>query len=136
MVYVIIPAKINYGAKKMKDKIILTGIEIYGYHGCSVEEQKLGQKFYVDVALNLDLSKVGISDDYADTVDYVKILELAEKIVGGTPRRLIETVAEELATKILADFEIVEGVTITLHKPNAPLTMTYADAAVKIFRAR
>ena len=95
----------------MSDKIILTGIEIFGRHGCSIEEQTLGQKFYVDVELNLDLSKAGRSDNFDDTVDYVKILELVEKIVGGTPRRLIETVAEEIAEKILADFEIIEGVT-------------------------
>ena len=120
----------------MSDKIILTGIEIFGRHGCSIEEQTLGQKFYVDVELNLDLSKAGRSDNFDDTVDYVKILELVEKIVGGTPRRLIETVAEEIAEKILADFEIIEGVTVTLHKPNAPLKFTYVDAAVKIYRAR
>ena len=120
----------------MSDKIILTAIEVFGRHGCSVEEQKLGQKFYVDVELNLDLSKAGQSDDYADTVDYVKILECVEEIVGGTPRRLIETVAEEIAAKILNDFEIVDAVKIILHKPNAPLKFTYADAAVEIFRKR
>lgn len=120
----------------MSDKFILTGIEVFGRHGCSVEEQTLGQKFYVDIELNFDLSKSGRSDDYADTVDYVKILELVEEIVGGTPRKLIEAVAEDVAATILADFEIVDGVTVTLHKPNAPLKFTYVDAAVKIFRQR
>lgn len=120
----------------MSDKMILTGIEVFGYHGCSVEEQKLGQKFYVDVELNLNLSKAGLSDDYADTVDYVKILQCIQDIVGGTPRRLIESVAEELAQKILADFVQIDGVKITLHKPNAPLKFTYSDAAVEIYRTR
>ena len=120
----------------MSDKIILTGIEVFGYHGCSVEEQKLGQKFFVDVELNLDLSKAGQTDDYADTVDYVKVLALVEKIVGGTPRRLIESVAEELAAKILSEFEIVDAVKIILHKPNAPVPMTYREAAVEISRTR
>ena len=120
----------------MSDKIILNGVEVFGYHGCSDEEQKLGQKFLVDVALDLSLSAAGKSDDYADTVDYVKILQCVEEIVGGTPRRLIESVAEDLAQKILADFVKVDGVKITLHKPNAPLKFTYADAAVEIYRAR
>ena len=120
----------------MKDKMILTGIEVFGYHGCSDEEQKLGQKFYVDVELDLDLSKAGLSDDFADTVDYVKILQCVEEIVGGTPRRLIESVAENLAQKILTDFAQVDGVKITLHKPNAPLKFTYADAAVEIYREK
>ena len=120
----------------MSDKMILTGIEVFGYHGCSDEEQTLGQKFYVDVELDLDLSKAGLSDDFADTVDYVKILQCVEEIVGGTPRRLIESVAENLAQKILTDFAQVDGVKITLHKPNAPLKFTYADAAVEIYREK
>ncbi len=120
----------------MKDKMTLKGIEVFGYHGCSVEEQKLGQKFFVDVELNLDLSISGRSDDINDTVDYSKIILLTEKIVGGTPRRLIETVAEELASKILSEFDKVDAVKIILHKPNAPLPMTYKEAAVEIFRTR
>ena len=120
----------------MSDKIILTGIEIFGHHGCTDAEQKLGQKFYVDLELNLDLSKAGRSDSYDDTVDYSQVILLVEKIVGGTARNLIETVAVELAEKILAEFERVDSLTLTLHKPHAPLPMTYADAAVKIFRER
>lgn len=120
----------------MSDKIILTSIEVFGRHGCTIEEQKLGQKFYVDLELDLDLSAAGKSDSYEDTVDYAQVISTVEKIVGGTPRRLIETVAEELATKILAEFAKVDSLTVTLHKPNAPLPMTYKDAAVKIFRSR
>ena len=120
----------------MSDKMILTGIEVFGYHGCTVEEQKLGQKFLVDVELDLDLSKSGKSDNLSDTVDYSKVIAQVEKIVGGEPRILIETVAEEIAAKILDDFELVDGVTITLHKPHAPLNFKYVDAAVKIYRER
>jgi len=120
----------------VSDKMILTGIEVFGYHGCTIEEQKLGQKFLVDVELDLDLSKSGKSDELSDTVDYSKVIAQVEKIVGGKPRILIETVAEEIAEKILADFELVEGVTITLHKPNAPLNFKYVDAAIKIYRKR
>ena len=77
-----------------------------------------------------------MSDDFTDTVDYVKILQCVEEIVGGTPRRLIESVAENLAQKILTDFAQIDGVKITLHKPNAPLKFTYADAAVEIYREK
>ena len=120
----------------MSDKFILSGIEIFGYHGDLPEERKLGQKFLVDLELNLDLSVAGKSDELSDTVDYPQILALTEKIVGGEPKNLIEAVAEELAEKILADFPIVEGVKVVLHKPNAPLKIKYLDAAVEIFRQR
>ena len=49
---------------------------------------------------------------------------------------MIESVAEELAQKILSDFAQIDGVKITLHKPNAPLKFTYSDAAVEIYRTR
>lgn len=120
----------------MSDKIILTGIEVYGHHGCTIEERQLGQKFLVDIELNLDLSKSGKSDELADTVDYSKVIAQVEEIVGGKPRILIESVAEEIAEKILADFALVDGITITLHKPNAPLKFKYVDAAIKIYRER
>ena len=120
----------------MSDKFILQGIEIFGYHGDLPEERKLGQKFLVEIELNLDLAVAGRSDNLADTVNYVKILELTEKIVGGEAKNLIEAVAEELAEKILADFDKVESVKVILHKPNAPIKIKYADAAVEIFRRR
>lgn len=120
----------------MSDKFILTGIEIFGHHGDLPEEKKLGQKFLIDLELNLDLSVAGKSDALEDTVDYPKILALTEKIIGGESKNLIETVAEELAEKILADFPKVEGVKVVLHKPYAPLKIKYLDAAVEIFRSR
>lgn len=94
------------------------------------------QKFLIDVELNLDLAVAGRSDELADAVNYVKILELTEKIVGGEAKNLIEAVAEELAEKILAEFAKVESVKVILHKPNAPIKIKYADAAVEIFRRR
>ena len=120
----------------MSDKIILRGIEIFGRHGCSIEEQKLGQNFIVDLELNLDLKKSGKSDELSDTVDYSKILFEVEKIVGGTPKKLIETVAEEIAENILKNFEKIESVKVSLHKPFAPLPIKYIDATVEIFRKR
>ena len=120
----------------MNDKFILTGIEIFGYHGDLPEERKLGQKFLVDLELNLDLSIAGKSDELSDTVDYPAILAVVEKIVGGEPKNLIEAVAEEIAQKILQDFPKVESVKVVLHKPYAPLKIKYSDAAVEIFRTR
>ena len=120
----------------MSDKFILNGIEIFGRHGCSPEEQKLGQNFIVDVEMDLDLSIAGKSDNIEDTVDYPKVLSVVEKIVGGTPKKLIETVAEEIAETILKNFEKVESVKVTLHKPFAPLPFKYSDAVVQIVRGR
>lgn len=120
----------------MNDKIILTGIEAYGHHGCTEEERCAGSFLKADLEIFSDLSKAGKSDNLDDTIDYSKILFDVKKIIEGTPRRLIETVAEEIAEKILNDFDKVERVKVVLHKPNAPLPLKYADAAVSIVREK
>ena len=109
------------------DKLILKGIEIFGRHGCHIEEQQRGQIFKVDIELNLDIN---------ETVDYPQVLFDVERIVAGTPRRLIETVAEEIAETLLKNYPRVESLKVVLHKPNAPLPVRYAEAAVEISRRR
>ena len=118
------------------DKIILTGISVFGRHGCSEAEQQHGQNFKIDLELNLNLSKAGKTDELSDTVDYSQVLSDVEKIVGGTPRKLIETVAEEIAATLLEKYPMLESLKVTLHKPDAPLSIKYADAAVEIYRGR
>lgn len=120
----------------MSDKIILTGIEIYGHHGCSEEEQQRGQIIKVDLELNLNLAKSGKTDDLNDTVDYSEILFHVERIAGGKSRKLIETIAEEIAEKILNEYEKIDSLKVTLHKPFANLPIKYDDVAVEIFRGR
>ena len=119
-----------------QDKFILTGLEIFGRHGCSTEEQTLGQKFKVDAEIFFDLSKSGKSDDMADTIDYTKILATIKKIVEGEPRKLIETVAEEIAENLLNEFSKIDAVKIVLHKPFAPIDFILSDVAVSITRKR
>ena len=120
----------------MSDKMILTAIEVYGRHGCSEAEQRRGQVFKVDVEMDVDLAAAGASDKLTDTVDYAAVLSMVEEIVGGEPRNLIEPVAEEIAATILKKYARVEAVKVVLHKPDAPLPVKYADAAVSIVRAR
>ncbi len=115
------------------DKIILKGMEFYGYHGSLPEEQSLGQRFIIDVELYLDLRRAGNSDDLDYTVDYARVFELVGKIVGGRPYRLIESVAETIATSILERFPVGE-VLVRVKKPHAPLPGSFAWFAVEIRR--
>lgn len=120
----------------MADKIILTGIEIKGRHGCSEEERKHLQPFIVDAELYLDLTEAGKSDDLGDTIDYAAVIVDIKKIVGGTSRNLIETVAQEIADFLLKRYMLLDGVKIVLHKPSPPVKDKFAGAAVEIIRSR
>lgn len=119
----------------MADRIILSGMEFYGYHGVLPAERELGQRFVVDVELALDLAEAGRQDDPAATVDYAEVFRLVEKVVGGPPRKLLEKVAEDIAAAILGSFP-VEEVVVRVKKPSPPLRGSLACAAVEIKRRR
>lgn len=119
------------------DEVFLEGLRFYGYHGVNPEEQALGQRFVVDVHLTADLTKAGRSDDLGDTVNYSAAAKRVRAIVEGPPRRLIEAVAEDIATALLAEHPLAWAVTVTLRKPEAALKGIVMDAVgVRVRRTR
>ena len=120
----------------MTVKILLTGLELFGKHGCSAEERKYSQPFVVDAELYFDISKAAATDDLAETIDYVAVLADIKAIVEGTSRNLIETVAQEIAAALLNKYPILDAVKIILHKPAPPVNEKFSGAAVEIFRSR
>lgn len=118
------------------DEITLSGLEFFGFHGCFPAEKKHGQLFIVDIAMKISLIEAGKSDDLKDTIDYTKVVALARRIVEGESKNLIESLSESIAKEILKEFEKVEQVTVTVHKPHVPLGSVIRDVAVKVVRKR
>lgn len=119
------------------DEILLEGMRFYGYHGVNPEERALGQRFLVDVVMSVDLRLAGQSDDLHDTVSYSEVYRLVRRLVEGEPRQLLEAVADSVATAILAEFQPVSRVTVTVRKPEVPLRGAMLDAAaVRVRRER
>jgi len=119
----------------MTDRIELRGLTVRGHHGVFEHEQRDGQDFVVDLIVWLDLAGAAASDDLADTLDYGTLAQRAADIVAGPPRKLIETVAGEIADDVMAD-ERVHAVEVVVHKPAAPIPLTFADVAVTARRSR
>ena len=117
------------------DTVTISGLRAVGRHGWFDYERAEGQPFVVDVALSFDTSPAAESDDLADTVDYGAVGAAVIAVVEGEPVRLVETLAQRIADLCLAD-ERVEQVTVTVHKPQAPLTVAFDDVIVAITRAR
>jgi dihydroneopterin aldolase len=114
---------------------MLTGLRVRGHHGVFEHEKRDGQDFLVDVTVWIDLDTAARTDELADTFDYGALAGRAAEIVGGKPRDLIETVATELASDVMNDGR-VHAVEVTIHKPNAPIPLTFADVAVTVRRSR
>lgn len=119
----------------MADRIELRGLRIRGHHGVFDHERADGQDFLVDVVLWLDLSAAAASDDLADTVDYGTLAQTVADIVSGEPRNLIETVGAEIADRVMAD-QRISACEVTVHKPSAPIPLTFDDVAVITRRSR
>jgi dihydroneopterin aldolase len=116
------------------DTITLTGLRVWGRHGVFEHERRDGQEFIVDAVLHFDTTAAAASDELADTVDYGSLAEGLAAVIAGPPCNLIETVAERLMAVCLRDPR-VGSATVTLHKPSAPIPLTFADVAVTITRS-
>lgn len=119
----------------MPDRITLTGVRGLGHHGVLERERLEGQEFTVDVVLDVDSRRAQATDDLADAVDYGAVAEVVHADIVGEPVRLLETLAGRIAEHCLA-FAGVQGVTVTVHKPQAPIAVPFADVSVTITRGR
>ena len=120
----------------MPDRIMLGGMQFYGYHGVNPEERVLGQRYVVDLTADLDLSRAGATDRLEDTVSYSHIYRTVRSVMEGEPRNLLESAAQAIADSVLAQFP-VEAVSVTVKKPNPPVRGSAIElAAVQIHRTR
>ncbi|MFC3882093.1 dihydroneopterin aldolase [Bacillus songklensis] len=118
------------------DKIYVNGMKFYGYHGVYPEENKLGQRFNVDLMVEVDLRRAGMTDDLQYTVNYAELYTICREIVEGKSFKLVEAVAEKVASKILGEFSIIQSCTVKLYKPDPPIPGYYESVAVEITRSR
>ncbi|CRK85386.1 dihydroneopterin aldolase [Neobacillus massiliamazoniensis] len=111
-------------------------MEFYGYHGVFPEENRLGQRFAVDLTVSLDLKKAGETDDLDYSVNYGELYQVCKEIVEGKPYKLVESVAEKIAGSLLQQFPLIEEVKVKVIKPDPPIPGHYRSVAVEITRGR
>ena len=116
------------------DVIKIRDLEIYGHHGVMKEENVLGQKFLVSLALYTDTRAAGESDNLADSVNYAEVSYLVKEQMEKETYRLIEAAAEQLAKKILLKFPLVKKVEVEIKKPWAPILLPLDTVSVSITR--
>jgi dihydroneopterin aldolase len=117
------------------DRIDLRGIAAHGRHGLFDFERQNGQTFVVDVSLGLDLGPAARDHDLSKSVNYNTIAERVHAAIVNEPVDLIETLALRIVDMCLAE-ESVRWVSVTVHKPEAPITVPFDDVTVTIERSR
>jgi dihydroneopterin aldolase len=118
----------------MSDQINITGIKAFGYHGVLPHEAIEGQEFIVDLLINLDLQAASRSDELTDTVNYADLAQIVHKNIVGERVQLIERLAGRIADEIKAVYPQILSISVTVHKPHAPVTLDFTDISLTISR--
>lgn len=118
----------------MVETITLTGISGYGYHGVLDTERNIGQEFVVDVEYALSMLAAARSDELVDTLSYAEVAESVRSLIVGPPFKLIETLAHAIADSVIIAGP-VESVTVSVHKPSAPIAVRFTDVVLRVTRS-
>jgi dihydroneopterin aldolase len=117
------------------DTLTLTRLEVFAHHGVFDFERENGQVFLIDLTVWLDTSLAAAGDDLARTLHYGELAVEVVEAASSEPVDLIETLAERIAQVVLAH-PVARRVRVTVHKPDAPITVPFGDVAISILRSR
>jgi 7,8-dihydroneopterin aldolase/epimerase/oxygenase len=100
--------------------IKLKNIRTYSYHGCLIEEGKIGSDYSVDLDVKTDLRKSSVSDNLVDTVDYVLLNRIVEEEMA-IRSNLLEHVAHRIIKRIFDEVPSVSRILLAVSKLNPPI---------------
>ena len=115
--------------------IKVENIAIYAYHGCMIEEAKIGSEYVVNVEVKADLSKSALSDALNDTVDYVYLTNIIYQEMA-IRSELLEHVAQRILDRILEELKMVKKASIWVAKINPPIGGNVEKVTVKMAKKR
>ena len=104
----------------MESYILLENIEIFANHGVSSQETLVGNVFYVNIKLKVDVFKAAVNDDLRDTVSYAEVYEIVKNEMS-VPSKLIEHAAKRIIDRLKSKYSQIVSVEIKLSKRNPPV---------------
>ena len=118
------------------DKLILRELHFFARHGVLPIEAETSQHFSATLELELPLATAAQTDQLDQTIDYCAVQRVVRRIIEGSHKRLIETLAESVANELLKEFPLLVAVTVDIVKPRPPVDFQFAGVAVRIRRER
>lgn len=100
--------------------IKLKNIRTYSFHGCLIEESKIGSYYSIDLEIKADLKKSSLSDDLKDTVDYVLLNRIVVEEMA-IRANLLEQVASRITKRIFKESKAVTKIKVGVSKLNPPI---------------
>jgi dihydroneopterin aldolase len=115
--------------------IRISGMSFTGYHGVMSEEQKLGNRYLVDIEVKANIHKAASNDDLEGTVDYGALYTIAAEIMQEK-HRLLEHVAFKIGTKALDQLDRIDEIRIRIRKHNPPVGGLCEESSAEIQLSR
>ena len=104
----------------MESEILVEGMEFHAFHGFYPEEQKVGCKYTVDLALKVDFSKASNNDELDDTINYEKVYVIVKEEMQVVSK-LIEQVGARILERLKKVYPQITRIDLKLYKYNPPL---------------
>lgn len=116
-------------------RIELNGIVLHGFHGVLEQERRGGQRFLVDVELDLEHEQAARTDRIEDAIDYREVVVRVKAISDARAYHLLEAFSAALADALVAEFPVT-AVRVRVRKPDVILEPPVEFAAVAVERRR
>lgn len=115
--------------------ILIKDLRLFGHHGLYEREKREGQPFIIDLEIEADIADAARSDHLKDTVDYGQVVNQVARIVEEESFDLIESLAGKIAAELLGE-EKIKKVSVTVKKPEAPLSRSVEYVGVRLVRGK
>ena len=112
-------------------KMIISGLEVFAFHGCTPQEKERGQRFVIDIELDHDASAAVADDDLGKTIDYDGLTAEIYDLATRERYDLIETLASRIGEHIMATTGAM-SVLVRVGKPEAPMRHEVEGVAVEM----
>ena len=120
----------------MSDHIRVHRLAVFARHGALPEEAVIGQRFFISLDAVVDTRAAGATDDLTKSVSYADMADVAVDIAINRRFKLLEALAEAIATELLASFPLIEAISVRIDKPSAPVEHVLDNVSVEITRSR
>jgi dihydroneopterin aldolase len=114
-------------------QIKIENMEFYSFHGHFKEEQIVGNKFIVDLAIETDMMVPSESDNLKDAVDYQRVYQII-KLEMEKKSHLLEHIAGRIIDAIYSEMKGIQKITVKVSKMNPPMGGKIGSVSVELTR--
>ena len=127
---------VSLPASQTNDQIILKDLSLFARHGLFEAEAELGQRFFIDVVVEADLTYAEQEDEAEGTVNWADLVNVTTQAFEGRRYKLVEAAAAAIARGVLDHFARAQKVRVEVRKPSAPIEAIFAYTSIVVERRR